>query len=196
MDNRESFILIIGAVIVVLAQIIIAPYIVVFSAMPNFILVFVLIISVLRSADSTMVVAFVLGLLFDLFGYGPIGAMAFLITLAAFVITRIFSVLDRSNIVMVVLVCVVAVLAIELIYSFILFFLGIAPVLGDALIYRALPSILLDCIVGLIFFPLLAKVISPSLVGESQGIGAGTSLKDSAQFKKPKRSIRKSKRYR
>lgn len=160
MIDRGRIVIIGGAVVAVLLQLILAPNIVVFSAMPNFILAFVLVAAMIRPTDSILVTAFVLGLLFDLLGYGPVGSMALLLTVSAFFITRVFRVIDLGNLFMPVIVFVITALAIELVYTFILLALGLAPGFIDSLIYRTLPSILLDCIVGLIVYPFLSRLIS------------------------------------
>lgn len=184
-ERRGFLIILIGALVALLAQIIIAPNIVIFSAMPNFIVAYVLVAAMVWPKDSTVVLAFVLGLLFDLLGYGPVGSMALLLTVFAFVIMRVFTVIDLSNLFMPIVVFIVAALCVELFYSIILLILGLAPGFIDALIYRTLPSILLDCIVGVIFYPLLRKLLSTD------------PLKPSGSNKNEfKRSSRKTRRYR
>ena len=71
---------VIGAIIAVLLQIALAPNIALFGVVPNFIMAYVLIVSIVCPDQSGPVFAFVLGLLFDLLGTGPVGAMAFLLT--------------------------------------------------------------------------------------------------------------------
>ncbi|MEG0096327.1 MAG: rod shape-determining protein MreD [Raoultibacter sp.] len=154
MFNRESLPVLIGALIVVVAQIVIAPNIALFAAMPNFIVAYVLVVAMVRPSDALYLLAFVLGLISDLLGYGPVGAMPFLLVLASFLVSRVFSALDNGTAFMPLLVFIAASFAIELLYAAFLVALGIVPSLLDAFIYRALPCALYDCVCGLLFYPL------------------------------------------
>lgn len=186
MYNRSSIIVLVGAIVAVLAQIIIAPNIVVFSAMPNFIVAYVLVIAMVRPTDSVLVLAFVLGILFDLLGYGPIGGLALFLTLAAFIVMRIFRVIDLDNLFMPIVVFVGSVVVIELLYSVLLVVLGLSSDFLSALVYRTLPSVLLECIVGLIFYPILLRLLS-------RGPDREAAQLSQPEFKRPSR---KSGRYR
>ena len=64
---------VIGAIIAVVLQIALAPNIALFGVVPNFIMAYVLIVSIVCPDQSGPVFAFVLGLLFDLLGTGPVG---------------------------------------------------------------------------------------------------------------------------
>ena len=81
---------VIGAIIAVVLQIALAPNIALFGVVPNFIMAYVLIVSIVCPDQSGPVFAFVLGLLFDLLGTGPVGAMAFLLTGVSFLAKRLF----------------------------------------------------------------------------------------------------------
>ncbi|MEG1561534.1 MAG: rod shape-determining protein MreD [Raoultibacter sp.] len=158
--NRDSLALIIGAAIAIVAQIIIAPNIALFSAMPNFLVAYVLIVAMVRPTDAVYVLAFVLGLISDLLGSGPVGALPFLLIIAAFATSRAFAALDNGTAFMPLLIFIVAAFAIEIFYAAFLVGLGITPSPLDAFVYRALPCALYDCVCGLLLYPLGHKFLA------------------------------------
>lgn len=152
----------IGAVIAVLLQIIVAPNIALFSAMPNFILVYVLVVAILRPQQCGYVMPFVLGLLFDLMGTGVVGAMAFLCVLATFLSSRAFLVLQNDTLFMPLATLMISSLAVEMLYGAFLLSNGMDVSALDAFVYRGLPCALYDCVVGLIAYPIAAHFFAGS----------------------------------
>lgn len=153
---------IVGAVIVVLLQIIVAPNIALFSAMPNFLLAYAMVVAIVRPHAPALVLAFVLGLAANLFGSGPVGSLAFLFVLMTFLASRAFLVLDNDTLFMPLAVFAVSALLIELLYAAFLLGLGVDASALDAFVYRALPCALYDCVVGLIMYPLVVRfVVAP-----------------------------------
>ena len=106
-----------GAVIAVLLQVVVAPNIALASALPNFVLAYALVLAVVRPDRTGPMLAFVLGLVFDLLGSGPVGAMAFLLVLVTFLASRAFSVLDNDTLFMPLVILVVSTLVVELFYA-------------------------------------------------------------------------------
>lgn len=160
MIERDGIAVIVGAVIAALAQIIIAPNIAVAGAMPNFVVAYAIVVAIVRPVDSVTILAFVLGLLFDLVGTGPVGAMAFLLVLAAYLASRAFLVLDNDTLFMPLTILVASCVLIELLYGAFLIGLGFAASPLDAFVQRALPCALYDCIIGLILYPIMAKILA------------------------------------
>ncbi len=160
--NRELRILVIGAVSCVLLQVIVAPNIAIFAVVPNFIIVFVLVAAMLIPSDSVLVAAFILGLTCDLLGYGPVGALAFLLTLAAFAAQRLHAAFGNDTVTVPLLLLVVLALLVDVLYA--AFLLGLSTSLSpiDAFVYRALPCALYDCVLGLVFYPLLSRLVQGS----------------------------------
>lgn len=157
----ESLGTIIGAVIAVLAQIIIAPNIAIFSAMPNFLLVYILVIALVKPGNnSTLVVAFTLGLLYDLLGHGPVGAMAFLAVLTAFISSRLFVLINNDTFFIPFLMLFVMIFVVEISYAVFLTVFGISAGPLEAIVHLALPCALYDCAVALICYPLATRFIS------------------------------------
>lgn len=167
--SRDTLSLVLGALAAVLLQIVVAPNIAIMGAMPNVIAAYVVIAAIVRPADSVLVLGFVLGIVYDLLGYGPIGAMAFLLTLLAFLATRTFGVLDSESPFMPVAVIVCAMLLLEALYAGFLVALGQVSGFGTALLYRALPCALFDCVVALLLYPLARRLIAPGVFGSIAG---------------------------
>lgn len=174
--RRDSLATLIGAIIAFLAQIIIAPNIAIFDAMPNFLLAYALVISVIRPAkNSTLVLAFVFGLLFDLLSHAPVGAMAFLFVLASYISSRLFVLFDNDSIFMFVLVFAVSVALVEVLYGVFLTVFGISSGVFQVIFMRALPCALYDFIFGLLLYLFAARFfIDTPLSAAASGAAASS----------------------
>lgn len=158
--TRENLVVGIGAVVAVALQIVAAPNIALFSAQPNVLLAYVLVVAIVRPLEAGPVLPFVLGLVFDVLGTGPVGGMAFLFVLVSFVASRAFAVFDNDTVFMPLTILVVATFAVEMLYGALLIALGLAVSPIDAFLYRALPCSLYDCVVGLVLFPIFARLLA------------------------------------
>ncbi|MDR0515250.1 MAG: rod shape-determining protein MreD [Coriobacteriaceae bacterium] len=146
-------------VFAVLAQVIIAPNIAVSAAVPNFILAFILVLSVTRPGmPSTFVLAFVLGFLYDLMGHGPVGITAFLLVLAVFAVSRVFMVLDNDTFFMPVTIIALAAVLLEVLYAAFMIVFGLAQSPFEALVHRGLPCALYDCVAGVVLYFLMSRL--------------------------------------
>lgn len=159
-DGRETIVVAAGAVFAVLLQIILAPSIAIGSAMPNFIMMYALAMAVARPGDTGPVLPFVLGLLYDLLGFGPVGAQAFLLVLVSFLMTKAFQVLDNDTPVMPFIAMTLSALAIEVLYGAFMLGVGIEGGIIDALVYRALPCALYDAVVGVVLYLVIARLLA------------------------------------
>ena len=107
MITRTRIFTLAGAVLVVLLQVLVAPHIALSSCVPNFLVAFAMVLSVTRRRAYGCVLPFVLGLLFDLMSGGPVGAMAFSLTLVSMFASRAFLVLDNDTLFMPVIIMAV-----------------------------------------------------------------------------------------
>ena len=159
--RRNLMILVLGALAAVLLQVVLAPNIAIFAAMPNLMVVYALIVAILRpDTRAVLVIAFILGLVFDLLSHTPVGAMAFLLVLFSFLASRLFSYLENDTFFMPVLIFCAAALAIELLYSLFVLLSTTSAGFVDLLIYRALPCALYDWVVGLILYPVMMRLFA------------------------------------
>lgn len=158
--SRDRIAVAIGAVLAVLAQVIVAPNIALFAALPNFVAAYALLAAIVRPAQAGPVLPFVLGLAFDLVSGMPVGATSFLLVLVSMLASRAFLVLNNDTLFMPLVIFVVSALAIEMLSGAFLLALGMDVGVVDAFLYRALPCGLYDCAIGLILYPLAARLFA------------------------------------
>ena len=158
--TRENGVVAVGALAAIVLQVAVAPNVAIFAAQPNFLLAYVLAVAIANPLGAGPVLPFVLGLLFDLLGTGPVGGMALLFMLASLAASRAFAVLDNDTLFMPVTIFVVATFAAEMLYGALLIGLGLSASPVDAFLYRALPCTLYDCVVGLVLYPIIARLLA------------------------------------
>ncbi|MEC4175462.1 rod shape-determining protein MreD [Adlercreutzia sp. R21] len=164
--TRETIAGIVGGVVAVLLQIIVAPAIALAAAVPNFIVVFCVVRAVACPQQAGCVLPFVLGLLFDLMGGGPVGAMAFVLVLVTFLASRAFQALNNDTLFMPAVVLLAAIMLVEVLYGIIVVACGAGVSFGEAFLYRVLPCMLYDCVVGLLFYPIAIRVLVGKPLGQ------------------------------
>ena len=120
---KSSFLSSLPAVVVLL-QVVVAPVIAIYSVVPNFIVAFVIVLSIVRPEDTTYVYAFVMGIISDLFTQVPFGLTPLLLLIISFALSRVFEVLDKSSIAMVLVSCAVSLLFYEMIVVIVQLVLG------------------------------------------------------------------------
>ena len=155
-ENQNQITVIVGAVIATVLQIVLAPNIAIASIVPNFMMVFCIVVALLRAETPGYVLPFVLGMLFDLLGGGPVGGMAFLLILVTFVVSRVYSSLNNDTVFMLLVMLFGSIFVVELLYGVLLIACGMAASPLDALIFRSIPCTLYDCLVGLVLYPIVA----------------------------------------
>ncbi|MBQ9954343.1 MAG: rod shape-determining protein MreD [Eggerthellaceae bacterium] len=158
-DSREIFATFIGALVAVVLQVAVAPNIALFGAVPNFMLAYCLVIAIARPQSAGLVMPFALGLVFDLLSASPVGAMSFLLVLASFAASRIFSVVDNGTLFMPLSILIVVTLAVEMAYGIFLLSSGLSVSPIEAFFYRGLPCTLYDAALGLLMFPVATRFI-------------------------------------
>lgn len=155
----EKWHIAIGAIVVVLLQIVIAPNINVLTAMPNFILCYVVAIAVANARNAGYIMPFVCGLIYDLAGSGPIGAMAFVCVAVTLAASMAFQAFDNETIFIPVIIVLIACFAANLAYGLLMIACGMNVSLLDALLYICLPCGLYDTVLSLIAYPLVKRFV-------------------------------------
>lgn len=148
---------VVGAVVAVLLQAILAPFMVIGAAVPNFILAFVIANAVARPTGG-IVAPFVLGLLYDLMGNGPVGAMALVCVVLSFVCSRLLMMLNNDTLFIPIVLIVAGTLLGNVIYGILVIACGMDVSVTEALVGRVLPCGLYDAVLALVMFPLLARL--------------------------------------
>lgn len=156
---NEKAILIAGAAVAVLLDVVLFPNLPFFSNTPNFMIAYTASVGLLSRDSCTFGIAFVLGMLSDLLGYGPVGLLSILLIAAVAVernyLTGLFRVRSFSEIAS--FLCVI--LGIEVLHAFgtVLLMEGIDPI--DAVVYIALPCSVLDCVLGVLIYLGMGRIL-------------------------------------
>lgn len=164
--TRENLAAVIGGAIAVLLQVIVAPALSLFAAIPNFIVAFCVVRAVVCPQYTGAVLPFVLGLLFDLIGGGPVGGMALVLVLVTYASSRAFMALNNDTLFMPVAIMLCSIVFVEFMYGTIVVACGAGVSFGDAMLYRALPCTLYDCVVALVFYPIATRVLVGKPLGQ------------------------------
>lgn len=152
---------VIGAILAVVLQAIVAPYLAIGYAMPNLILAFAVAYSVASRRTTVCIMPFLAGLAYDLLGSGPVGAMALLTLVACFVATNVIARFGDDSPFMPVASIIVVIFLADILYGVIAVTCGWDVGLGEALLYRSLPCGLYDTVVALVMYPLCRFILRP-----------------------------------
>lgn len=164
--TRETVAGIIGAVIAVLLQVVLAPALSLFEAVPNFIVAYCVVRAVATPAAAGALVPFFCGLLFDLMGGGPVGAMAFVLVLVTFLASRLYLMLNNDTLFIPVAILLLSIVLAELLYSMVVVACGVGAPFGEAFLYRTLPCMLYDCVIGLLMYPIAIRTMVDRPLGQ------------------------------
>jgi rod shape-determining protein MreD len=154
----------------VLAQVIVAPNIAVAGAVPNIILITVIISAIRLPSGAATVFGFVLGLFADLFAIGPFGLMMLIMTLIAFIVSSLNKGTFTGHWLLEALLVVIAALFVELLYGVVLVLVNPDLDIAASLLPIVLPATLFDALLGLLIL-LIVKLLGGR---GSQGQGMGS----------------------
>lgn len=157
---RIGYRMIIGGFIALLLQTVIAPNIPILGAMPNFILVYVCVVAMIYNGPATYVLAFTMGLLYDFMSVHPVGIMAAVLTLVAYIAGRSYEVFGNETMSLSLIVSMVSSLIAEVMYAVVYVMLGANISMGDAFFARALPCALYDAAMVLIIYPIVSHAMA------------------------------------
>ena len=140
------------------------------NAMPNFVIAFALIIAVVYPVFGSVVVAFVMGLLYNLLGAGPVGGLALVLTLLCYLLTQLFRRMESANFLFALITLFITAFLAELFYGILtgVFVSGIS--VSEALRLRALGCGVYDALVTCVLYPIPALVMR---IMTNRGQGAG-----------------------
>jgi rod shape-determining protein MreD len=162
MMTNDRIIVIAGAVIMVALQILIAPHVAIGRIVPNFITAFVMVTAILRARTFGPVMPFLMGLVFDLLSGGPVGAMAFSLTLFSTLAASAFVRIDNDTLFMPLITLVVGILLVNLSYGVFLLLFGYNAGFVEAFAYRIVPCFVFDTVIALLVYVVFARLIKPS----------------------------------
>ena len=168
MITEERVFTVVGAVLAALLQIILAPHIGLFGVVPNILVAYTLVVAVTNPQSFGCVMPFLLGLFFDLFTGGPVGAMAFSLMVFSVVAARVFDTINNDTLFTPLLVMGVGALIIELSYGMFLLLFGYPADLFGAIAYRVFPCFVYDFVISLALYPLAKRFLVPSGVTRTE----------------------------
>ncbi len=173
LNRNRRFIAILSAACVLL-QLALAPHVAFGNGHPNFCLVLTGCAALALGGRRGVIFGFLTGLFFDLCTTGPVGLMAFELTLAGFFLGSEIRNRIKDDTRAAILNFLIAAAIVELVYNSTMLVVGQATSLVDVIVMRALPSTILDV---LMFVP-LAFILArgpqgPSLGHGSAHLGAG-----------------------
>lgn len=164
MITPERIFVVVGAIVALLLQFVVAPYISLFSVTPNFVVAFVCALAIARSHAFGPVFPFVMGLLFDLTCGSPLGAMAFSLTLFTYLASRLYAGVSNDTLFMEIAFLALAVLLVELSFGIFLLLFGYNASLFEAIAYRIAPCFLYDFVIALVIFLVARRFAQPAVV--------------------------------
>lgn len=159
--GSERIIVIVGALVAVLLQLFVAPYLSIASAVPNFLVAFAMAVAISRSGSAGCLLPFLLGLIFDFIGGGPVGAMALVLMVVSVVAARAFQLVDNDSLFMAFVPLAIGVLFVEVVYGSLVLALGYQASVADMLVYRALPCFLYDFVLGCVIYLVVRRFAHP-----------------------------------
>ena len=161
MITGERIFIVAGAFIALLLQILVVPHMALFGgmAMPNMLVIFVMLVAVSRPGQFGPVLPFVLGLVFDFVGGGPVGAMAFSLTVFSMAVSAIIVRSNNDSAFVALVLLALGLLLMELSYGAFLMLFGYRVDLLGALAYRIVPCFLYDVVVAAVLYPIASRFL-------------------------------------
>lgn len=163
MVTAERIFVMVGALAAIALQLFVAPYIAIASAVPNFVVAFAVVVAVCAPQSYGCLLPFVLGLVFDLIGGGPVGAMAFSLTLFTFLLARYVDHASNDSLFMSLAFIALGVLLVDLSYGVFLLLFGYNANLFEALAFRIAPCFAYDLVLSFLLCPFAKRFLRPAV---------------------------------
>lgn len=152
-----------GSIIMVVLQLFLAPIISINAVIPNFLLAYMVACIVARPDTNHLVFAFAMGVFFDIFTSGPVGAMSFVMVIISFFVSIILRRIENVNLAISIITIILAIFCSELIYGVFQMSIFVDQSFIDILAFRVLPCALYDVILGIIMFPIVLRYLAPAV---------------------------------
>ena len=156
--NREARTLVVLAVVCLVLQLALAPNLALGNGRANFALVFAACVALNQGGQRAVVAGFVAGLVFDLATTGPVGLMAFCLTVASYLIGLGGRGRMAGDLASAATSFAVASLAVSLVYHLAMLLVGQASSLIDVIVFRTVPTALLTFVAFLPFAYYFSRV--------------------------------------
>lgn len=147
------------AIVVLLVQLIIAPYINIGYGMPNFVLCATIVLSLLDSRSPKYILFFLMGLIYDLSSSSPIGLMALTCLVISFILSLLNNIFENDSLGMQIALIVLGCFFGEFLYAILIIICSTDVSFPEAVLYRILPCGLYDSVLAALLSPLFKMII-------------------------------------
>ena len=142
-----------------LLQVILAPNIAINGISPNFMLVVLALVAIITTQFGCVVAGFVMGLLFDLLGGGPVGSMTLVMSVVGFALPMLIkSVSTQSFVSWIIVMAVVSVVSF-LAYDVVCAITGYETSFLASIVFKVLPWAVYTLVAAAIAFPIMRKTL-------------------------------------
>lgn len=149
-----------GALIAVVLQIVLAPNIAIMGTMPQLIIVYAIAISLILPRDSSYVLVFVLGMVGDLLGYGPVGALPFILLICTWAMHASQHTFGNGTLFVECIIVVAFVIVVHFLHAAFMVAVTSAYSATDAFLLIAIPETLYDSVLAVLSYLALRKFIA------------------------------------
>ncbi|HBT95234.1 MAG TPA: rod shape-determining protein MreD [Coriobacteriia bacterium] len=149
---------IVGSLISVLLQLMLAPSIAVFEVAPNFLLCFAVVNAMFTGVIRATSVGFILGLVYDLIAQGALGAMALVLTIVAYAISSLNKEAISISWTIQALFLLLSAFAGEILYAAELAVIGYDDNFWLSFGMRVIPTTIYCGLIGLIIFLIMNRL--------------------------------------
>ncbi len=149
-----------GAILAALiAQVMLAPHLALFGAVPSFPVLVVITLAIVEGPQAGAVSGFAAGLMLDLLGTSPVGAWALVLVIVGYLAGLLQENLFAEGWLMPFTVAIVAGVLAELSYLIVLQVIGSAPEFWRSLWTVVLPRGIYNTVLALLLYPWLARFL-------------------------------------
>lgn len=149
--------MVVGAVVAVLLQVLLAPHIAIGYGIPSFPVVLCIVAAIMNPRFYSCLLPFAMGLAFDLVSGGPLGAMAFSLTAFSMGAAWFYERVNNDTVFMAVVNLAIGLLLVELCYGIFLLFFGYGTNPFEAFALRILPCFLYDLVLAVALYLIINR---------------------------------------
>lgn len=152
---------VLGAVIAVVLQVVLAPNVAIMGTMPQFIIVYAVAISLVLPRDQVYIIVFVLGMVGDLLGYGPVGALSFILLIVALLIDFAQKTFGNGTLFVSCIIVVAFTIIVHFLHAAFMVAMTSTYTAADAFLLIAIPEALCDCVLAVLCYLAMRRLLSP-----------------------------------
>ena len=134
-----------------------SPHIGVGDAVPNFLMVAALSIALFEGPSAGASAGFVAGLVFNLLGYGPVGAMALVLACAGYVAGLLHQQMFAEGVLLPLTVVAITAVLSEVAYGAVLGLLGVGLPFGEMMVRVVLPVAVYNTVIAIGAVPIVGR---------------------------------------